>query len=418
MAATFARGAALSGRALLATVLLACAPAVAERPAPAAAPASRALWVLCEGSQRVLDHPERVDLLLADARALGATDLFVQVHRAGRAWFESRFSDPAPFEAARAASQGADPLAALLEEASAEGLRVHAWVNVLSLSANAQAPILTALGRAAAAVDQKGRSILDYPEYEVPAPDRDYYRMGTPAVWLDPAAPGVAERLAATFGELAARYPKLAGIHLDYVRYPDALPFTPGSRFGIGLSFGYGAPSRARFQSDTGLPAPLGASLANADAWDDWRRAQLSALVARIAAAARAARPGLQISAAVIADAERAYGVDLQDWRAWLDAGSLDFAVPMLYTRDPQRFRYGVEVLGALAERRRLWVGVGAWLFARTPAEAKAQLELVGSDPRLGSALFSWDSLREQPDLLSALATAHLEAQALPAKAP
>ena len=54
------------------------------------AAAPRGLWVLAEGSQRVLEHPERVALLLADAKALGVTDLFLQVHRGGRAWFASR----------------------------------------------------------------------------------------------------------------------------------------------------------------------------------------------------------------------------------------------------------------------------------------------------------------------------------------
>jgi uncharacterized lipoprotein YddW (UPF0748 family) len=378
----------------------------------AAHAAPRGLWVLAEGSQRVLEHPDRVALLLADAKALGVTDLFVQVHRGGRAWFASRRADSAPYQAAMAASGGVDPLAALIEAAALRGLRVHAWVNVLNLAANPSAPILTALGREAVAVDQKGRSLLDYPEYEVPPPDRSYYRLGTPAIWLDPAAPGVAEQLAATFGELAARYPKLAGIHLDYVRYADALPFVPGSRFGVGLSFGYGEKSRARFRAETGLAAPFGASLANADAWDAWRRAQLSSLIARIAAAARAARPGLRVSAAVIPDPERALTVDLQDWRAWLDAGWLDFAVPMLYTRDAQRFRYGVEILDALAKRRRLWVGVGAWLFRDDPAAASAQLEQLATSRRLGSALFSWDALRENPALLSALATARTPASA------
>lgn len=378
--------------------------------APASGRAPRALWVLCEGSQRVLEHPERVDLLLADARALGASDLFVQVLRGGRAWFDSSHTDTAPFLAARGASGGADPFTALIERAEARGLRVHAWVNVLSLAANAEAPIVAKLGRDAVVVDQRGRSLLDYPSFEVPAPDRDFYRMGTPAVWLDPAAPGVAEELVATVGELAARYPKLAGIHLDYVRYADALPFVPGSRFGVGLSFGYGAASRARFRADTGLEAPFGDKLANADTWDSWRRQQLSQLITQIAAAVRSGRPGLTVSAAVIPDPERAYSVDLQDWRAWIDTGALDFAVPMQYTRDPDRFRYGIEILAALAERRPLWVGVGAWLFPAAPAELEAQLALVAQSPRLGVALFSWDALREAPDLLSALATARLEA--------
>jgi uncharacterized lipoprotein YddW (UPF0748 family) len=367
------------------------------------AAAPRGLWVLAEGSQRVLEQPERVALLLADAKALGVTDLFVQVHRGGRAWFASRYADATPYQTAKAANGGADPLAALIERAQAEGLRVHAWVNVLSLAANAQAPILTALGRDAVIVDHKGRSLLDYPEYEVPPPDRTYYRLGTPAIWLDPAAPGVAERLAATFGELAARYPRLAGIHLDYIRYADALPFVPGSRFGVGLSFGYGERSRERFRSETGLVAPFGASLANADAWDAWRRAQLSSLVARIAAAVRAVRPRMRLSAAVIPDPERALTVDFQDWRGWLDAGWLDFATPMLYTRDAQRFAYGAEILDALAKRRKLWVGIGAWLFESDPAGARAQLTLLARSQRLGSALFSWDALRENPALLAAL---------------
>jgi uncharacterized lipoprotein YddW (UPF0748 family) len=365
--------------------------------------APRGLWVLAEGSQRVLEQPERVALLLGDAQALGVTDLFVQVHRGGRAWFPSRYADATPYQAAKAANGGADPLAALIDKARARGLRVHAWVNVLNLAANAQAPILVALGRDAVCVDHKGRSLLDYPEYEVPEPDRGYYRLGTPAIWLDPAAPGVAERLAATFGELAARYPKLAGIHLDYIRYADALPFVPGSRFGVGLSFGYGEKSRERFRSETGLAAPFGASLANADAWDAWRRAQLSSLVARIAAAVRAAKPGMRVSAAVIPDPERALTVDLQDWRGWLDAGWLDFAVPMHYTRDPLRFGYGVELFDALAKRRALWVGIGAWLFASEPAKARTQLDEISASKRLGSAIFSWDALRENPALLAAL---------------
>ncbi len=365
--------------------------------------------MLAEGSQRVLEQPDRLALLLADAKALGATDLFVQVYRGGRAWYDASLADPAPFAAARASQGGRDPLGVLLEAASTAGLRVHAWVNVLNLGANAQAPLLNVLGREAAIVDQKGRSVLDYPEYEVPLPDRDYYRMGTPAIWLDPAAPGVAQRLAATFGELVARYPKLAGLHLDYVRYADALPFVPGSRFGLGLSFGYGASTRARFSAETKLAAPFGASTANAEAWDRWRRAQLSALVAGVAAAARAARPGLEISAAVIPDPERAWSVDLQDWRAWLDTGALDFAVPMLYTADPDRFRYGLETLAALGEKRRIWVGMGAWLLASQPAVANDQLAQIAAHPRLSSALFSWDSLRETPELLSALATARLE---------
>jgi uncharacterized lipoprotein YddW (UPF0748 family) len=387
-----------------ASVSAAAATARAVPESARAARPPRGLWVLCEGSQRVLEHEGRVEVLLEDAEALGVTDLFVQVYRGGRAWFRTTLADGTPWTGL-VREGGSDALAELIARAHARGLRVHAWVNVLNLASNPQAPIVLALGREAVIVDQKGRSLLDYPEYEVPPPDREWLRMGTPALWLDPAHSGVAERLAATFAELARGYPGLDGLHLDYVRYPDALPFSPGTQFGVGLGFGFGEVARARFQAETGLVAPFGSSLLNAERFDGWRREKLGALVAGIASAARAARPGLRVSAAVVAERERAYRVDLQDWLGWLDAGTLDFAVPMLYTRDPIFLRYGVETYAGLARRRALWVGLGSWLFADAPVLAVEQLRVASAEPGLGTALFSWDSIRETPALLSALAT-------------
>jgi len=203
---------------------------------------------LCEGSQRVLEHPERIPVLIADAHRMGVSDLFVQVYRGGRAWFDSSHADAAPYRALREAT-GGDTLAKLITQAHENDLRVHAWVNVLSLASNRDAPILADLGPGAVLVDRWGRSLLDYPGLDVPPPDRRYTRMGTPAVWLDPAAPGVAERLVGTFTELLIKYPELDGLHLDYIRYPDVLPFAPGSRFGVGLDFGYGEATRARFRA-------------------------------------------------------------------------------------------------------------------------------------------------------------------------
>lgn len=363
----------------------------------------RGLWVLCEGSQRVLENPERIPALLADAEALGVGDLFVQVYRGGRAWFPSALADAAPAALVRPPG-GEDALARLIAGAHARGMRVHAWVNVLSLSRNTQAPLLRDLGRDAVLVDNRGRSILDYPKQEVPQPERRWFRMGTPAVWLDPAAPGVARRLTETFAELLRVYPEFDGLHLDYIRYADALGAAPPGQLQLG--FGFGAHARKRFQAETGLPAPFGNAQHNAEAFAQWRRDQVTALVARAAARARAVRPGVQISAAVIGDRQRAYRVDFQDWLSWLDSGHLDFAVPLLYTRDDARFHKGLAALAALADgRREIWVGLGSWLFAERPAAAVAQMQDATALPRLGTSLFSWDSLREQPALLRALAT-------------
>jgi len=396
------------------------APEAPEAPAAAApgeptppAPRPRGMWVLCEGSQRVLEHPERIPALIEDAQALGVTDLFVQVYRGGRAWFATTLADPAPYEKLRAET-GRDTLVDLLAAAHVAGLRVHAWVNVLSLANRRDGPLLRELGPGAALVDQAGRSVLDYPDLDVPPPDRRYYRMGTPAVWLDPAAPGVAERIAATFAELVAAYP-LDGLHLDYIRYPDVLPFAPGSRFGVGLDFGYGEATRERFRAETGREPPSPPErLGNSELWDSWRRDQVTGLVARIRDAARAARPGIALSAAVWAYADRAYLSIGQDWRRWLEDELVDFAVPMAYTLDSRLFRYLVPELSIAAAPARVWIGIGTWLYAKRPEGAALQVRVAREEGAGADALFSWDAIADAPGLRAALVA---EAAGVPATA-
>lgn len=378
-------------------------PPTPEPPQATAAPARLGLWVLAEGAQRVLEHPDRLPQLVADARALGATDLFVQVYRGGRAWFDSSHADTAPFAAARAAAGGADPLRGLVASAHAAGLRVHAWVNVLSLASRRDGPLLRALGRDAVHVDRRGRSLLDYPDLELPAPERAFLRLGTPALWLDPGSVAVSDALVALFAELAARYPELDGLHLDYVRHPDVLPFSPGSRFGVGLDYGYGAATRERFRLETGLAAPFGDDVGNGAAWDAWRRERVTDLVRRIGDAARAVRPGILLSAAVWAGPERSYLSLLQDWPRWVDEGIVDFAVPMAYTTDDRLLSTYVRTYAGIA-RERLWAGLGSWLFARDPARAAAQLRAARASGLAGVSLFSWDSIAETPVLRDALA--------------
>jgi uncharacterized lipoprotein YddW (UPF0748 family) len=348
----------------------------------------------------VLEHPERIAELIATAGRLGVTDLFVQVYRGGRAWYDASLADAAPYRALPASDP--DPLLALVRAAHGAGLRVHGWVNVLSLGAHQDGPLLAALGPAAVQVDRNGRSLLDYPALQVPPDEARWVRLGTPAVWLDPATPGLSERLAAIFAELVSRHPELDGLHLDYIRYPDVLPFTPGARFDVGLDFGFGAGSRARFHADTGLEAPFASDSRNAGAFDDWRRDQVTRTVREIGAAARAARPGLELSAAVWAYPERAYLSLQQDWTRWLSEDLLSFAVPMAYTRDPRLFTLLARGNAGIAGRR-AWLGLGTWLFAAAPDAAAAQLREARSLDVGGAALFSYDALAEAPGLVDVL---------------
>ncbi|MFQ5696762.1 MAG: glycoside hydrolase family 10 protein [Myxococcota bacterium] len=362
--------------------------AVAPSPPP-----RRALWVLAEGSYRALESRDRIERLVEAARSAGTSDLFVQVYRAGRSWFASSHADDRPHDRARAAV-GEDSLRLLVRRAHARGLRVHAWFNVLSLANNRDAPLLRELGSGAVLVDQRGRSLLDYPGGKVPRPDREWLRMGTPGIWLDPTQPEVARALGQLVDDLARAAPDLDGLHLDFIRYPIALPIAPGSRFGVGLDFGYGAASRAAFERESGR------SFAPGDAWDDFRRRRVTQLVRHLRQHLPA---GWELSAAVLPWADRAYQIGMQDWRRWLEEGLLDFAVAMAYSRDDRQLRYLAHELVGGVGGERTWLGLGAWLFAKAPERLAEQTRIAAAASPSGLAFFSWDALADQPESLRAL---------------
>ncbi len=380
---------------LLLAALFVCACSRDEAPPPIApAEPSLGLWVLAEGSERVLESPEKIVALIERAEALGATDLFVQVHRGGRSWFPSTHADDAPFRAMRERDpNGPEPLSDLIARAHARGLRVHAWFNCLSLAMNREPRILKTVGRGAIMVDRKGRSLLDYPEGNVPPPERGYFELETPGLWLDPAVPGVVETLAGTVADLVRAAPELDGLHLDYIRYPFALPMTPGSRFPLGLDYGYGEVARARFAEQNG-------GFSRGDAWDGFRRERVRELVAAL----RAPIPETwRMSAAVMAYADRGYLTAFQDWRRWLDEGLIDFAVAMAYTKDDRILRYQAHALRGGVAGERVWLGLGSWLFVSEPARMLEQIALARQVTPPGIALFSYDALAANPQALDAL---------------
>ena len=383
-----------------------------QAPAEAQVIPARGAWVLAEGAVRVLDDPARIEPLLDRAATLGVTDLFVQVYRGGRAFYEAGPGIERTPAAEAHAAAGVDPLALLISAAQARGFKVHAWVNVLSLSTRKDAAMIRDLGREAILVDRMGRSVLDYPGLDLPEPDRRFYRMGTRGIYLDPGVPAVRARLVSTYVDLLNRYPKLDGLHLDYIRHPGVLPFSPGSRFGVGLEFGYGAESRARYRAETGRPDPIdGAApgtVRSANTWDAWRREQVTILVEEIAKAARDTRPGIILSAAVISYVDRAYLSLAQDWRHWLETGALDLAIPMAYTLDDRLLRYQLESFAGWRQADQIWPGLGVWLFDDRPERAVEQLELLRALGFTGEVLFSEDAIQQSPALLDALAATRL----------
>ena len=197
------------------------------------------------------------------------------------------------------------------------GLEVHAWMWTMVCLV----PDLVRNHADWYNVNAKGESASAKPAYV------NYYK------FLDPARPEVREFVRDTVRELAS-IPGLTGIHLDYVRHPDAiLPSGLWSKYGVvqdkvypPYDYGYTDYSRAKFTALHGVdPMTLPDPESNA-AWMQYRLDSVVDLVNDYLVPA-AKQGGKMITAAVFPGPSRARVMVRQDWGRF----TLDAFLPMLY---------------------------------------------------------------------------------------
>jgi uncharacterized lipoprotein YddW (UPF0748 family) len=384
--------------AVFVAAVLAAGPARAQAaPDPSAPP--KELWITCIGASNVLGSREEIRKAVTFAKQAGIRTLFVQVYRGGKAWFHSDAADASVYRANRKAV-GADPFELLIQLAHDDGIEVHAWINTLTLSQNRDAPFLKQHGESVLTKDQHRRNAL------LPKGDKktglDRFYMREDQLFLEPGDPRVQARTLAVVKELATRYPALDGIHFDYIRYPAAPPYLPGSRFNaLGLTYGYGEENVRRFREKTGIdPFKVEWKAQESQAWDDWKREQVTALLREAAGAARAARPGIRISCAVISSFDRAYFAASQDWVRWLEEGIADFVVLMNYSHDPRYVKLAAKnAIGLVGDPAKIHVGLGAFLLAERPELLSRQVRETSSVRPGGLVFFDYDAVTAHPGL-------------------
>lgn len=339
---------------------------------------ARGLWVV----RTALVSPETIDRVVDQAADGGFNTLFVQVRGRGDAFYDSQLSPRSAIIQGQPADF--DPLERLLERARSRGLAVHAWVNVL-LSAHFGQPLA------------EGHIVARHPEWlMVPRSAAREALVAKPSsllalvrqaareegdaegYYLSPSAPGVPERLEEVVRELLRGY-RVQGLHLDFIRYP-------------GPEYDYSRASLEGFARLRGGGDLLAGPAADPEAWNAYRRDVLTTLAERLARAARAERPGLPVSAAVVPEEAAAVHHKFQDWPRWLARGVLDVVCPMAYTPDNQIFREQIaQARSRLTSGQAVWAGVGAYRL--TLPEIVEKVRLARESGAAGVVLFSHESL-------------------------
>ncbi len=371
----------------------ACAPRAAER-ARRAAPEVRGLWVV----RYTLAQPDSIRAMVRRAEEAGFNTLIVQVRGRGDAFYQSRWEPRPDTLAPRRADF--DPLGLVVREAHRRGLTVHAWVNT-HLTANMDAlprseqhlyhtrPDLLAvpkpLARELFAMDARDPRFREALVAYARA-NRDHVE----GLYTVPSAPEVKEHIYSIWIDVLERY-DVDGIHFDYVRYPAGdydYSRTALDRFERWLAPQLEDSVYGRFHTLEDAD-PLVYADSFPDAWDRFRREQVTDLVERIYHGVKKRRPDVLVSAAVFANAEDAFAHRFQDWRDWLRRGIVDVAAPMAYTPDTEVFRSQIRTAVETAGGARIWAGIGA--YRNTVDGTVDKIRAARSLGTAGFVLFSYD---------------------------
>ena len=311
-----------------------CVPLIRSTSVDASEPL-RAMFVWSLEDRPVLSSVERMNSLIAFSKQHHITTLFVQVYRANKSWFASRHADDSPYHECFK-SVGQDPLGLFIAKAHAAGIEVHAWMNLLSLSANVDAPMLKKYGPSILTRDREAKSSLN--DYKI---DRQFF--------LEPSNRQVRSELVSIVTELIKAYPALDGVQFDYIRYPDVHPF-----------YGYSPDNMQNYMS-----ARRKSSVIESDPdWKQWKRDQVTLLLELLVARVKTMRPGLHISTTGCLSYGRARDEALQEWPLWIKRGLVEFVTLMNYPPDLATYEKNVKgIVPWVDDLSRVNLAVGAYKF-------------------------------------------------------
>ncbi len=359
------------------------------------------IWITVFSPERILYSTENIDRLIENCEKSGVNDIFLQIYRADKAYYDSGVTDRTSFDA-MLSEANTDPIKYLLDKARAKGLKVHAWMNILSLARNEDANIIKKFGHKVITKDQHGRASFSGADKD----KLDKYYIRENQLFLEPGDSDVREYVSGIAEEIIVKYPDLNGLHLDYIRYPAVVPFVPGSRFNShGISYGYTPSNINNFKKATGINVKtMEPSRENFRKWDGWRRDQVTSLVRDISERARKVSPDIEISCTIVPSVERTHLVTFQDWTVWVRESLVDFVVAMNYTDDIKLMELNSSSLLIAGLEDKVFMGLGAYLLKEDPGLIENQIDRLLEIGPGGVVIFSYDEVAASEELRKFLA--------------
>ena len=281
-----------------------------------------------------------------------------------------------------------DYLSAFVAEAGKRGIEVHAWVEDFYIGVDEN--YFTKYLPQWLMVTQRGTvrqtEGADYGGY----------------LFLDPANPEVRQYLIRFYDELLTKFPEIAGLNLDYIRYPISSSSD---------DTGFTEAAMAGFAEENGLTFPEGASwedkvkLVKQDygKWVNYRAGRVTAFVGEVYEMVKQDHPGVLLSTAVFPEQGKSFGDKKQDFNTWLSRGYLDIITPMAYYDDIATLKSALNaMLPGLADCY-CYAGISPTYHDLSNEQVLAQMQTtedVGAD---GFVFFGSQSILNAPNYIQLL---------------
>jgi uncharacterized lipoprotein YddW (UPF0748 family) len=312
-----------------------------------------------------------LEAIIDRAAAANFNAVFVQIRGEGDAYYHSNVEPWSQrLSGVLGRDPGWDPLQVAIDRAHLHGMELHAYFNVFS-AWNATAALPEAEGA-------HQHALYLHPDWL--AVDSTGTNRDSEYKWFSPANPAVRAHIAAVARDLLEQY-DVDGFHLDRIRVPGA----DYSR-DEAANAGYAAASAEQ----PGLT------------WADYMRSQVDQMVADLYAVVGSARPAVRMSASVWGIYQRLPGCTTsqgydgyyQDSLGWLEAGTIDALVPMMYwpIEAGSCTDWATLLDGFMARRagRHIWAGMhalddSAWDFSAV----RARIDYARTAAAQGTVVFA-----------------------------
>lgn len=334
-------------------------------------------WVV----RYALTDKNEIENIIATAKSLNITDLYIQVRALGQRYGLDEIKD------------GNTAFGLLVKKARQENIRSHAWINVLYIWGSETQP-----SDDSHVFYSSANSILrTAPDINIPQ-YKNLKKQGIEGFFLEPFDDANFLDIKVMISELIENY-GVDGIHLDYLRYPSyEYSFSPNGRTKFFREYWFDPVTIFDIRNDKVFVNPVDKYVYTSNLYKDFLRHNITEFLIELKQYIHQFKSPVELSVAVKPNKEIAYESYFQDWQSWLTNDICDHIVIMNYDTIMSNFINNLNMAVINQYESKVIVGISTY-----NQDFQAVYDRIVKTKNIkngGYALFSYNYLREHQSYL------------------